>query len=246
MSARDPFDEVRTDITQAMDGCDGQPGIKGMYERWKELAAEPAPSPALLGEMNWLQDELLGGLRQVEWDVKDMQETIGIVQGQPSRFQIGAGEIERRLAFVDMIAQQVDNIRRALDRGPAHRLHAPSPSKGKRAKGGYEALEADAAQTFEEDMRREFAEQDERLQAQVAPGISTLKDMAEGMRSELREQEGMLGTLESGIDRAKATLSHAMRRLDVVSDGMSNTRKLCCIVVLVIVLVLLIVLTFSM
>eukprot|EP01062_Namystynia_karyoxenos_P060494 TRINITY_DN52112_c0_g1_i1.p1 TRINITY_DN52112_c0_g1~~TRINITY_DN52112_c0_g1_i1.p1 ORF type:complete len:255 (+),score=69.69 TRINITY_DN52112_c0_g1_i1:113-877(+) len=247
----DPYDEVRGEIVLALEGTEGAPGLKGMFERWKELAEDPAPRQKELDELTWLQEELKNGLRQVEWDIKDVQETIAIVMKQPARFQIDEDELDQRHYFVDMVSAQVDNMRRALERGAQRGGRAPADwaaggAGGGSRKGGYEQLDASGAQALEATVRREFARQEEQLGEQVAPGLTSLKEMAAGMRQELGEQEGMLVDLDSRIDRAKATMARAYQRLDHLSHNMSNTKKMCCIVVLIIVLLLLIVLTFTM
>ena len=52
---------------------------RGLYQRWCELLQEGAA----IGreELDWTTNELRNGLRSVEWDVEDLEETIDILGG---------------------------------------------------------------------------------------------------------------------------------------------------------------------
>eukprot|EP00756_Hemistasia_phaeocysticola_P002795 Hpha_TRINITY_DN11891_c0_g1::TRINITY_DN11891_c0_g1_i1::g.1989::m.1989/K08498/STX6; syntaxin 6 len=253
----DPFDEVRQGVLALLDG-DGEanPGLKALFERWSELSENPAPSQSVLEELTWLQSELRKSIRQVEWDLRDLQETIEIVMKQPNRFAIDEFELERRNSFVESVFSKLDNMTRALDRALERRPQLPprnSPSSPDRegvvhtgrGKGGYSQLDEATAQQYEMDIRAQLEEHDRRFGDEVTAGVQELRDMAGGIQTELHEQDTIIDTLGRGVDALKSSVERAMTRMDQLSANMSNTKKMCCIFALTVLLMLLIVLTFA-
>ncbi|XP_068836765.1 syntaxin-10 isoform X2 [Capricornis sumatraensis] len=77
MSLEDPFFVVRGEVQKAVNTA------RGLYQRWCELLQESA----VVGreELDWTTNELRNGLRSIEWDLEDLEETIGIVEANPSK-----------------------------------------------------------------------------------------------------------------------------------------------------------------
>uniref|UniRef100_A0A2I3NH78 Syntaxin 10 n=1 Tax=Papio anubis TaxID=9555 RepID=A0A2I3NH78_PAPAN len=77
MSLEDPFFVVRGEVQKAVNTA------RGLYQRWCELLQE---SPAVgREELDWTTNELRNGLRSIEWDLEDLEETIGIVEANPGK-----------------------------------------------------------------------------------------------------------------------------------------------------------------
>nr|XP_005900608.1 PREDICTED: syntaxin-10 isoform X2 [Bos mutus] len=77
MSLEDPFFVVRGEVQKAVNTA------RGLYQRWCELLQESA----VVGreELDWTTNELRNGLRSIEWDLEDLEETIGIVEANPGK-----------------------------------------------------------------------------------------------------------------------------------------------------------------
>ncbi|KAM6218423.1 syntaxin-10 isoform 3-T3 [Rhynchocyon petersi] len=73
MSFEDPFFVVRGEVQKAVNTA------RGLYQRWGELLQEDAA----IGreELDWTTNELRNGLRSIEWDLEDLEETIDILAG---------------------------------------------------------------------------------------------------------------------------------------------------------------------
>lgn len=59
---------------------------RGLYQRWCELLQEDAAVGR--EELDWTTNELRNGLRSIEWDLEDLEETIDIlgdIAGRPGR-----------------------------------------------------------------------------------------------------------------------------------------------------------------
>lgn len=61
------FSEVRKAVETA----------NGLYQRWCELLEDP--SSYSKEEYEWTTGELRNSLRSIEWDLDDLEETIGIL-----------------------------------------------------------------------------------------------------------------------------------------------------------------------
>uniref|UniRef100_A0A8C6AYU8 Syntaxin 10 n=1 Tax=Monodon monoceros TaxID=40151 RepID=A0A8C6AYU8_MONMO len=77
MSLEDPFFVVRGEVQKAVNTA------RGLYQRWCELLHEGAAVGR--EELDWTTNELRNGLRSIEWDLEDLEETIGIVEANPGK-----------------------------------------------------------------------------------------------------------------------------------------------------------------
>ncbi|XP_004399017.1 PREDICTED: syntaxin-10 isoform X3 [Odobenus rosmarus divergens] len=77
MSLEDPFFVVRGEVQKAVNTA------RGLYQRWCELLQEDAAVGR--EELDWTTNELRNGLRSIEWDLEDLEETIGIVEANPGK-----------------------------------------------------------------------------------------------------------------------------------------------------------------
>ncbi|KAI2589139.1 syntaxin 10 [Homo sapiens] len=77
MSLEDPFFVVRGEVQKAVNTA------RGLYQRWCELLQESAAVGR--EELDWTTNELRNGLRSIEWDLEDLEETIGIVEANPGK-----------------------------------------------------------------------------------------------------------------------------------------------------------------
>ncbi|KAM6218422.1 syntaxin-10 isoform 2-T2 [Rhynchocyon petersi] len=109
MSFEDPFFVVRGEVQKAVNTA------RGLYQRWGELLQEDAA----IGreELDWTTNELRNGLRSIEWDLEDLEETIDILAGlpiveaNPSKFKLSAGDLQERKVFVERMRESVQEMR---------------------------------------------------------------------------------------------------------------------------------------
>lgn len=78
---------------------------RGLYQRWCELLQEGAAVGR--EELDWTTNELRNGLRSIEWDLEDLEETIGIVEANPGKFRLPAGDLQERRVFVERMREAV-------------------------------------------------------------------------------------------------------------------------------------------
>ena len=83
--------------------------IQELYSRWQDLLSNP--STAGKDEFTWTANEIKNNIRSVEWDLEDLEETIGIVEANPSKFTLSANEISSRKAFIGNIRKTAQSIK---------------------------------------------------------------------------------------------------------------------------------------
>ncbi|XP_004595631.2 syntaxin-10 isoform X2 [Ochotona princeps] len=103
MSLEDPFFVVRGEVQKAVNTA------RGLHQRWSELLQ--AGSAGGREELDWTANELRNGLRSIEWDLEDLEETIGIVEANPGKFKLPAGDLQERRAFVERMREAVQEMK---------------------------------------------------------------------------------------------------------------------------------------
>ncbi|XP_030676527.1 syntaxin-10 isoform X3 [Nomascus leucogenys] len=189
MSLEDPFFVVRGEVQKAVNTA------RGLYQRWCELLQESAAVGR--EELDWTTNELRNGLRSIEWDLEDLEETIGIVEANPGKFKLPAGDLQERKVFVERMREAVQEMKD----------HMVSPT----------------AVAFLERNNRELImdEQDQQLEM-VSGSIQVLKHMSGRVGEELDEQGIMLDAFAQEMDHTQSRMDGVRRKLAKVSHMTSG------------------------
>lgn len=81
------------------------------YERIRDQALDPKTSPELANTKSDLE-AILEDLA----DLDDLDDSVTVVESEPSRFGLSVEEVRRRRGFVDQIKDQVEDLRFASTR----------------------------------------------------------------------------------------------------------------------------------
>ncbi|XP_014679980.1 PREDICTED: syntaxin-6-like, partial [Priapulus caudatus] len=82
---------------------------RSLYARWCELVHDP--DAVSKEEVDWTTNELRNSIRSIEWDLEDLDETIGIVEKNPRKFKISEADVEERKSFVDQTRLTVKEMK---------------------------------------------------------------------------------------------------------------------------------------
>jgi syntaxin 6 len=86
--------------------------VRTLYARWQELLNDPRTAGR--EEYDWTTNELKNNIRSIEWDLEDLDETIGIVEANPRKFNMNMSELNKRKLFVKQTRDDINSIKEHL------------------------------------------------------------------------------------------------------------------------------------
>nr|KAF6402611.1 syntaxin 10 [Rousettus aegyptiacus] len=253
MSLEDPFFVVRGEVQKAVNTA------RGLYQRWCELLQEGASVGR--EELDWTTNELRNGLRSIEWDLEDLEETIdilgGIVEANPGKFKLPAGDLQERKVFVERMREAVQEMKDHMVSPAAiafmernnREMLTGKPAAQKASSDLLDAsVVSDTSRYIEEQQATQqliMDQQDQQLEM-VSGSIRVLKHMSGRVGEELDEQGIILDAFAHEMDHTQSRMDGVLRKMAKVSHMTSDRRQWCAIVVLLAVLLLVLILLFSL
>jgi len=98
---QDPFFAVKEEVEHSVTV------VTQLHTKWEELRATKHGGD----EFEWTTSELLSGLRSIEWDLQDLEDTVSIVKGNRLKFQLDDADVQAREDFIEMTRQQITTMR---------------------------------------------------------------------------------------------------------------------------------------
>ncbi|XP_064616225.1 syntaxin-6-like isoform X2 [Liolophura sinensis] len=192
MSLEDPFFVVKDEVQKAVQTA------RGLYTRWCELLDDP--NSVSKEEYDWTLNELRNSIRSIEWDLDDLEETIGIVEKNPKKFKIDDFELKERRSFIERMKATVQEMKDHIaspsvkSKEDAHTRQSLLGANGTTRQDRYTRLDNDVErgnQRFIDDTSQQqqliIRDQDENLD-RIGGSVSVLKSMSRQIGSELEEQ----------------------------------------------------------
>ncbi|XP_069051767.1 syntaxin-10-like [Lepisosteus oculatus] len=245
MSLEDPFFVVKGEVQKALSRA------QGLYARWEELLQ--GETLVSRDEMDWSANELRNSLRGIDWDLEDLQETISIVESNPSKFRLEEQELQGRKDFVDRTRQAVQEMKEHLSSPEAQAqterrsrqalLGVPGPRGGLHS----DLVSANSLYLEEQQAQQQLIMQDQDTQLELVSGsIRVLKDMSGRLGDELEEQALMLGEFAEEMDHTSSRMNSVLKKMEKVSHMTSSRRQWCAIGVLVVTVLIVLILIFAL
>ncbi|XP_057334382.1 syntaxin-6 isoform X1 [Microplitis mediator] len=241
MTLEDPFFVVKDEVCKALNKT------RGLYGRWTDSQLNvtvvtpngvgPGGLPVSKEELEWTTTELRNALRSIEWDLEDLEDTIGIVEKNPNRFKIDNKELNFRRAFIDHTRDEVKvmkdkmNLSRGRDRDRTARQplldNSPTRAPVNHGTTKYSKLENEldspSRQFLEDTLQQQgqmIRQQDDQLDM-IGESIGTLKTVSRQINSELDEQAVMLDDFGNEMEVTDSKLDATMKKMAKVLH-MSN------------------------
>uniref|UniRef100_A0A023FXZ7 Putative syntaxin 6 n=2 Tax=Amblyomma TaxID=6942 RepID=A0A023FXZ7_AMBPA len=225
MSLEDPFFVVKDEIVKAI------ANNKTLFERWNQYQ-DPSSLPSK-EDIDWTTSELRKGLRSIEWDLEDLEETVAIVEKNPKKFKIDEKEIKSRKAFIEQSRNEVKCMKEAILESKAkNKRMRPSSmelfNSSRTAK--YTSLRNEVESPVRRLLDHTQQQQQELMVAQddelegIQTSVGTLKSMSKQIGNELDEQSVMLDDLGHDMDNAESKIDGALKKMAKVLH-MSNDRR---------------------
>uniref|UniRef100_H0Y1E6 Syntaxin 10 n=1 Tax=Otolemur garnettii TaxID=30611 RepID=H0Y1E6_OTOGA len=256
MSLEDPFFVVRGEVQKAVNTA------RGLYQRWCELLQESAAVGR--EELDWTTNELRNGLRSIEWDLEDLEETIDsrIVESNPGKFKLPAGDLQERKEFVERMRETVQEMKDRMVSPTAiafmernnrevifYQGQQTKPAAQKSPSDLLDASAVSATSRYIEEqqaMQQLIIDQQDQQLEMVSGSIRVLKHMSGRVGEELDEQGIMLDAFAHEMDNTQSQMDGVLRKMAKVSHMTSDRRQWCAIVVLLGVLLVVLILLFSL
>lgn len=253
MSLEDPFFVVKDEVSKALNKT------RGLYRRWLELQDDSGLNISR-DELEWTSTELRNALRSIEWDLEDLEDTISIVEKNPTKFKIDNKELSSRRNFIDETREEVKkmkdkmNINRTRDRDRTARQplldthNSPPRIPTSHGTTKYSKLENELDspnRQFLDDtlaqQSRMFRDQDEHLEI-ISDSVGTLKTVSRQIGNELDEQAVMLDDFGNELENMDSKLDSTMKKMAKVLRLSNDRRQWIAIGVLATILFVIIVL----
>uniref|UniRef100_A0A3B5LS88 t-SNARE coiled-coil homology domain-containing protein n=1 Tax=Xiphophorus couchianus TaxID=32473 RepID=A0A3B5LS88_9TELE len=241
MSMEDPFFVVKGEVEKAVHAA------QSLHRRWVEL--QPEVGGASTEEADWTTNELRNGLRSIEWDLEDLDETISIVESNPRKFHLDAAELTKRKAFITGTRRTVQVgltfPYRVLLGGARDPIWQPGSDRFGPPDRRLQSANSEFIGEQQTQQQLIAEQQDEQLE-RVSGTIGVLKNMSERIGLELDEQAGLVDNFGHEMDgtHTQSRLDNVMKKLAKVSHMNSDRRQWCAIGVLLLILLIVIILFF--
>ncbi|XP_019865381.2 syntaxin-6 [Aethina tumida] len=252
MTLEDPFFVVKDEVFKALNKT------RGLYLRWTELQDDSICITK--DEIEWTNTELKNSLRSIEWDLEDLEDTIDIVEKNPSKFKIDNKELTIRKSFIDTTREEVKSMKdkitmnkgRDRDRQARQPLLDSSPVRVTNNHGTtkYSKLENDL-----DSPQRQFLsdtlsqqqyltrQQEDHLEA-ISDSLGSLKTVSRHIGIEIDEQAGMLDEFGTELENTDSKIDSSMKKVAKVLRMSNDRRQWTAIIILVITLFIVIFLFF--
>ncbi|XP_013218781.4 syntaxin-10 isoform X1 [Ictidomys tridecemlineatus] len=230
MSLEDPFFVVRGEVQKAVNTA------RGLHQRWCELLQDGAAVGR--EELDWTTNELRNGLRSIEWDLEDLEETIGIVEANPGKFKLPAGDLQERKVFVERMREAVQEMKdhmvspaaiAFMERNNREEVLMAKPDAQKSHSDLLDASVVSATSRYIEEQQATqqliMEQQDQQLEM-VSGSIRVLKHMSGRVGEELDEQGVMLDAFAHEMDLTQSQMDRVLRKMAKVSHMTSGCRLL--------------------
>lgn len=212
---------------------------RGLYERWR--LGEDGSEFRTPEEQEWTATELKNSLRSIEWDVEDLEDTIQIVEKNPTKFRIDGAELAVRKGFIESTKEEVRRMKERLtnqSRGNLDRLANPgqgetrSPTNHQASSGPnkYSRIPSTADSPHREyivqlEQQQEMLRRQDETMDLMSDSMGNIRNMSEHIANELDEQAVMLDEFGAEIEHADSRLDATMKKMAKVLHLSDDRRQ---------------------
>uniref|UniRef100_A0A7S2MRE5 t-SNARE coiled-coil homology domain-containing protein n=1 Tax=Zooxanthella nutricula TaxID=1333877 RepID=A0A7S2MRE5_9DINO len=238
-SAADPYYVAKEEIEATI------VRVQEMHREWKQLFQRE--NTARHQRFQHLHAEICGDLRQLDFDLQDISETIRLVEVNRARFQMDDAEIASRKGFANKGRATVKEIQDSVTGTATQaKLEADKRQVLTSRDGGVSSSrqnqvsrDNDAFLDRERQHQQQIVKQQDETLDQIASSASRLQGAAASISQELTDQRKMLEDLDNDIDKETAKLNFVMKRMGRLLET-GDSKQLCLIIGLLVLMVFLI------
>jgi len=228
MSLEDPFFVVKDEVMKALTKT------RGLYDRWK--GGEEGREFRTLEEQEWSATELKNSLRSIEWDLEDLEDTVQIVEKNPTKFRIDGAELAVRKGFIDTTREEVKLMKEKITNPgtKSERLSiegtSPPTQHSTMGTNKYSRLSSVADSPHREfivglDQQQQTIRQQDETMDLMVDSMGNIRSMSENIANELDEQAVMLDDFGTEIEHADSRLDATMKKMAKVLHLSDDRRQ---------------------
>jgi len=245
----DPYFIVKADVERAL------VNLGRLHEKYLEVLGNegkdrsPAEEKGVANPID-IRGDIKTALRDVQYDIEDIEETVRIVEANPKKFKITPTEIDARKRFISSSKEKLAVVELAVRNTKAsnRRKENKDESKGSRQSTGsakYSKLESYRDEENDKFISGAMSEQQQLLHIQdeqierVTTSIGALKSMSRQIGDELDHQNDALDDLQHEMDTTANRMDSVMKKLAKVTRLSDDKRQWTAIGILSLVILVL-------
>jgi len=225
MSIEDPYFVVRDEVARAVEACERRTA------EWRKIMDGTSTSVKARN----ITSDLRSAVRSAEWDLEDLEESVKVVENNPSRFGISESELHDRKNFIvrirnsladmksELEAPDVNERLLAMDSSPHVTIKYFNFSK-QNSSDFYSSVNnsryGNSNPAFRDSGHSQQAqllqEQDGQLEL-VSNNVHVLNQISRAIGDELDDQGQLLDNLGNEIDSAQSRMNAALSKIQRVT-----------------------------
>ncbi|KAJ3312667.1 Syntaxin-6 [Boothiomyces sp. JEL0838] len=206
--ADDPFNIVKREVEQS---------LAQVQQLFQQRNSTPEK------DQKRFNNDIRDRLQNINADLDELDDTIKIVQGNPSRFKLDRREIDERKQFVSNSRRTVEELKSRL----VEKQSQPQPQAEKKSRAGM--IEN------EQMMQQQIMQSQDKQMDEVAVTIRNMKEIGRVMGDELEDQTRLLGEVEDHVDATQNRLQDGMKRMKDFIKANSDIKQQVTIIILIVV-----------
>ncbi|CAG5111854.1 Oidioi.mRNA.OKI2018_I69.chr2.g6125.t1.cds [Oikopleura dioica] len=240
MSIEDPYFVVRDDVAKAVDSCE-----KRVVE-WRRIMEGTSTSVKARN----ITSELRSAVRSAEWDLEDLEESVKVVENNPSRFGIADDELRERKSFIVRIRNSLADMKSELEAPDVNERLLAMDSSPHVTINVNNSRYGNSNPAFR-DNNGGYSQQSQLLQEQdgqlelVSNNVRVLNQISRAIGDELDDQGQLLDNLGNEIDSAQSRMNATLSKIQRVTRLSTDRRQWAAIAGLAFLIVILFIMLFS-
>jgi len=178
--------------------------------------------------------------------VQALDQLLDKMEGNSLKYNVTSGEVNRRRGLVADLKQKAIAIEDSLSGQTSRTKQQLFAATGKGRDGDGGVVEEDPAtrdltpRDLVQATEQQLKDQDQSL-ANIERGVVSLKDLGNGMSTQLDLQKSLLNDLEKGIDKTQQAFQNNTQRIQIVEEEDGSKAMGCGIIMCMLLLLVLIV-----
>lgn len=232
MSLEDPFFVVKDEVLKAFTKT------QGLYDCWKSV--QDGTEYRSAEELETAATELKNSLRSIEWDLEDLEDTVKIVEKNPTKFRINGAELAIRKGFIESTKAEVNamkaKITAAKNSDLNGRLNSPGHVSGPNSTKYSRVPNTDDSPNREhisgsgmmDQQNQLLLAQEDKLDL-MGESMGSIRNMSSQIAVELDEQAVMLDEFGDEIEHAESRLDNTVKKMGKILRLTNDRRQLMAI-----------------